>query len=30
MAMAGLNPFARDQKEFKQMIDEKVAAFYQS
>jgi hypothetical protein len=30
MAMAGPNPSARDQKEFKQMSDEKVAAFYQS
>jgi hypothetical protein len=30
MVMAGPNPSARDQKEFKQMSDEKIAAFYQS
>lgn len=30
MAMAGPNMSARDQKEFKQMSDEKVTAFYQS
>ena len=30
MALAGPNPSAKDQKEFKQMSDEKVAAFYQS
>lgn len=30
MALAGAVPSARDQKEFKQMSDEKVTAFYQS
>ena len=30
MVMAGPNPSARDQKEFKQMSDEKITAFYQS
>lgn len=30
MALAGPNPSAKDQKEFKQMSDEKVTAFYQS
>lgn len=30
MVMAGPNPSARDQKEFKQMSDEKVTAFLQS
>lgn len=30
MAFAGPNMSARDQKEFKQMSDEKVTAFYQS
>lgn len=30
MALAGANPSARDQKEFKQMSDEKVTAFYES
>jgi hypothetical protein len=30
MALAGANPSASDQKEFRQMSDEKVTAFYQS
>jgi hypothetical protein len=30
MALAGPNPSAKDQKEFKQMSNEKVTAFYQS
>jgi hypothetical protein len=30
MALAGASPSARDQKEFKQMSDEKVTAFYES
>lgn len=30
MVMAGPQPSARDQKEFRQMSDEKVTAFYQS